>query len=739
MRKWYNIPAPDLNDGGEQPNLNLVLHQSSDEDNHGDGILEQSSDSGPEDYQEISEDGVLLQSSDGEVEDVQPRKKRKYEKRSGKFTFLQQVVCARAHQKLYGIGSIALQNLRNNVPAYTMHEKRVEEPKHDVLKVSMKRNSENMKWPQIVTFFWLLYISAAEVLPTKLAMPDSWQIETAESDPDFSERFTAGFFQNLEKHFELCHPGQIGPGTFQGPRRFLEYAKPLDLYMQYTAYADNENIKPASFATFLRVFNKVFSSHLKFREKAEFGQCEVCYKYKMKIKKAKSRGERNQWTRSYSSHLFSQWRDRQFYWRMRELSRQFFMQTSLWGSTKINSLDASSSTLTIIQDGMDQSKLRIPKWGYVRLPKTLEQLYRPALHLAATWAHGGRLFLSISDENVKKNSESQIEQLARALSDLLSFTGTLPLHLHVQSDNCFREAKNQYVATFMLFCVAFKIFRSASQGYLRKSHSHEDVDQVFGQISRLLQGKAVSTANEMVGLLNKVTKRAGTSKTETSQLLRSTCFAYKLDEVANWKNFTTQASISIKGMRHVHYLRFCERKDMGSDILDNVTEIEEYKGGGRYDIHAEDIFLITKRWLADIEISRAMCVMPASLATELRTGHSLPNGQADRRRISDGVKKNIVRYATKCHRAGTLGPDATSYLLQWVQGTLGKHPRPEEYPILQYRYNPELRETFIEGRWRVPARRRIFDVSLTRNEEEFEDDESSSDNGDVVLPQALGV
>lgn len=103
------------------------------------------------------------------------------------------------------------------------------------------------------------------------------------------------------------------------------------------------------------------------------------------------------------------------------------------------------------------------------------------------------------------------------------------------------------------------------------------------------------------------------------------------------------------------------------------------------------------------------------------------------------MKKNIVRYATKCHRAGTLGPDATSYLLQWVQGTLGKHPRPEEYPILQYRYNPELRETFIEGRWRVPARRRIFDVSLTRNEEEFEDDESSSDNGDVVLPQALGV
>ena len=106
-----------------------------------------------------------------------------------------------------------------------MHEKRVEEPKHDVLKVSMKRNSENMKWPQIVTFFWLLYISAAEVLPTKLAMPDSWQIETAESDPDFSERFTAGFFQNLEKHFELCHPGQIGPGDLSRSKEVFGICK----------------------------------------------------------------------------------------------------------------------------------------------------------------------------------------------------------------------------------------------------------------------------------------------------------------------------------------------------------------------------------------------------------------------------------------------------------------------------------------------------------------------------------
>ena len=468
MRKWYNIPVADLSTQ-TGPKLDTVLYQSSDDDDTvGREILDQSDSescgskvSDPDDS-----GGVLLQSSDEDREEPEI-KRRKYATRTSttQFTFLGRHVCSRAHQRLYGIGSVALQNIRQNLPAYTMHERRLSEPKHDVLKVSMKRKSEHMQWPHIVSFFWLLYISAAEVLPTKFVMPDSWQTQMLERDPDFSERFTCGFLQNLEKHFELSHPGQIGPGTFQGPRRYLEYAKPIDLYMQYTAYSDSENVRPASLSTFMRVFNRVFSSHLKFRDKTEFGQCEICFRYKMKIKKALSKAERLEWTRSYSSHLFSQWRDRQFYWRMRELSRQFYSQGLSMGASKMNSLELASSILTIIQDGMDQSKLRIPKWGYVRLPKSLEALYRPALHLAATWAHGGRLFLSVTDENVKKNSETQVEQLARALSDLLSMTPHLPLHLHCQSDNCFREAKNQFVACFMMLLVALKIFRSTSQGF----------------------------------------------------------------------------------------------------------------------------------------------------------------------------------------------------------------------------------------------------------------------------------
>ena len=737
VRMWYNIQLPESLTGSDQK-LDALLYQSDDEVGTGDcdedRVLLQSDSEGSQ--SDCDMDGaMLLESDDDNVqEEPEPSKRRKYTARqTTPFSFLGRTVCARAHQQLYGISSRVLQNLRENLPGYTMHEKRLQEPKHSVLKVSLKRNSENMQWPHVVTFFWILYISAAEVLPTRLVMPN-WQTEIVEGDPDFSERFTCGFLRDVEKHFELSHPGQIGPATFQGPRRYLEHAKPIDLYMQYTAYADAERIKPASRATFMRVFRRVFSTHLKFRDKAEFGQCEICYRYKQKIKKSATRSERLTWTRSYSNHLFAQWRDRQFYWRMRELSRQFFSQQLAFGISKIHSLELSSSVLTTIMDGMDQSKLRVPKWGYVRLPKSLEVLYRPALHLAATWIHGDRLWLSVSDENVKKNSASQTEQLVRSLSNLLTTTSQLPLHLHCQTDNCFREGKNQFVSAFMMMAVVLKIFRSTSQGYLRKAHSHEDVDQVFGQVARLLQGKAVATADAMVDLLNALTKRQGTSTTSAGHILKSSCSAYRLDEVTCWQPFVSQLGVFLKGMRHVHYIRFCERKDMGADILDNVAEVEEMRG--QRDRHPEDIFVVTKQWLADTNIARAICVMPFLAAQQVRTGYALPAGLEERRPISDSMRNNINRYAAKCQRLGTLSKESADYLLQWVGGTLPKHPKPTLYGILTYRYIPALRgEAVRHGAWKTPARKKHVNLSLVPDAEL--DEGSSSDEGEVVLPQAL--
>ena len=47
--------------------------------------------------------------------------------------------------------------------------------------------------------------------------------------------------------------------------------------------------------------------------------------------------------------------------------------------------------------------------------------------------------MAVSDEDTKKNSETQIEILSRTLNNMYHDFGSLAAGLHLQADNCFRE------------------------------------------------------------------------------------------------------------------------------------------------------------------------------------------------------------------------------------------------------------------------------------------------------------
>ena len=69
--------------------------------------------------------------------------------------------------------------------------------------------------------------------------------------------------------------------------------------------------------------------------------------------------------------------------------------------------------------------------------------------------------------------------------------------------------------------------------------------------------------------------------------------------------------------------------------------------------------------------------------------------------------------------------------MNWVKGTLAKHPKPATYPILNYRFDPAVQTEECElGTWNVP------DVTLGSEVDEG-DDSSEDDEGDVQLPAAL--
>lgn len=503
----------------------------------------------------------------------------------------------------------------------------------------------------------------------------------------------------------------------------------MDLFIQYQAYCEAAGLATAAFTTFRRVMKSIFASHLRFRDKGDFGQCDVCHKLRKRIRSATTKQLKAINIRLYSQHLLQQWSDRQFYWNHRTLSRNYFSQ-GLHFSKRFAGSDLASSVITVIQDGMDQAKLRIPKWGYAKLSKAATKLYRPATHLLASWLHGFRLFLYLSDEDLKKNSETQLETLSLSLQDLFGHCSSMALSLHLQQDNCAREGKNRFVMCFMLLIQILGVCRFTSLGYLRTAHSHDDVDQVFGQITRLLMGKRCQSASEMIALLEDCIQQGHQSE-KSGRLRGSVAVANKLDQVSCWKKFVNQVGVSFKGLRHVHYMRFCARKDLGADVLDNVHHLEEY--GPRWTPHDEDVFLVTKRWLSDSEIQRAMVVVPASVAKQIRQGYQPPGGLASKRAIGEQVQKVLQKRVPICQRTGEVTTEGAHYLLGWCQGTLPQKPKPDVYNFLSYRWSPDMRrESHEPGKWQPPRRVKHFDISL-RGDNNLGSD-SSSDDEPIALP-----
>lgn len=685
---------------------------------------------------EVANEGVLFETSSEEVETHQPPpKKRRYTLRraDGALAILGNHVCLQAHKRIYGVGSASLQQLRNQQPAYSMRgENRLAEAKHPTLGFSVKRNSDTYKWPHILGFFWLLYISAAEIMPNKLVMPDELfknkSVGQEDNDQDFEDRYITSFMRNLDMQFDPLKVGQAGPGSFQGPRRYLEWERPSDLYLQYVAMSEADGQKPGGFTTFLRVFKQVMGHHLKFRAKTEHAQCTVCYHLREKIKKARSQQMKQQGTRNYTQHLLSQWLDRQTYWNTRQMSRNFFYNCEIMK----NSFEGS--VLCTIIDGMDQAKLRVPKFGTQRINKNQELIFRPTCHLTACWMHGYRLYLPLSDENMKKDSETQMEILMRSLSEVQQKYSKLPLGLWTQADNCFRESKNQYVFSLNLMLVCIGCFKWAVMAFLRTAHSHEDVDQCFGQVARLFAARKFDEPGDMIQLLNECSKsnsdQNAPSGSNKSRL--QTAHSYKLDQVSKWKPFVAQTGIKLLGMRRVHYFRICRRGDIGSETLNNVAEVEDFNFGS-VTPDAEDIFLVTKRWLHDATIARVIALIPASKASSIRRSFAPPDGLAPRRPIGNKVLQNIQSRVPKCRDRCELSEKAARYLLSWVNQTLDQCPKPDWYSILDYRYNPTMEaEERLPYLWEAPGRYRRVDVTLPKLAEG--DDGGASDEDSDNAP-----
>lgn len=289
-----------------------------------------------------SSDEEILYSSDDSGRVRPPQKRARYNtRRSERARFLGQPVCCRALLGLLGVGGSTLQKLRHGEAVFT-NKCRRPLPKHPTFGFTLRADVVQV-WEHIVMYFYHVYHSSAEVMPTNWYMVKSAgtnQLETPfpEDLPDAVQkaedlqRLVNSIGRTLNTFSMDIQSQLIGPGTFCGPRRCLQHCTRTDLYWEYRAFCQSRSINEASYSSFMRIANAVMKpglrdGHLRFRKPGEHAQCDYCFQTRDRMRAAKGEQAKIAIEREPVRHQLAQWQDRQVYWAFRSLSQTFFTDT----------------------------------------------------------------------------------------------------------------------------------------------------------------------------------------------------------------------------------------------------------------------------------------------------------------------------------------------------------------------------------------------------------------------------
>ena len=259
-----------------------------------------------------------------------------------------------------------------------------------------------------------------------------------------------------------------------------------------------------------QVWRKDFS-HMAFRAASSHAVCAQCIRHKALIAGLGHHlAARRRQQELYAAHLRQQFLDRSEYWVSRGRSRQ--------GGTEI----------TLICDGMDQSKFSVPRSGRMRA-KLFDGFARPRLHVSGLICHGHFILMAVSEPDLKKDSNTSIEIIAHAIERLrMRGVRLSEVHLNIQADNTCREVKNSMLLRFAASQISCGNLLSIKASFLRTGHSHGDIDQVFGSLAQyLVRVRTAQTSAEVTEhiqqFLNKLPRPHEQER-----------IAIKLDQTRDW-------------------------------------------------------------------------------------------------------------------------------------------------------------------------------------------------------------
>jgi hypothetical protein len=341
----------------------------------------------------------------------------------------------------------------------------------------------------------------------------------------------------------------------------------------------------------------------------------------------------------------------------------------------------SVSQICLIVDGMDQAKFRVPR--VLEKTHALDKLLRPALHVQGAWCHGFGYHLAISDADMRKDTNNNVEVIARMLDSIFLRHGGLPMGLHLQQDNTSRECKNSLILRFASKLVALGIFRWVTLGYLPTGHTHENLDGTYGQITVKLSELEFDDDEALMAILLRLLGELGIDRDS-----RIASKVYKLDEAANWVEWWDETGLlfsQVTGPEAPHYFRICCLTDAGASrdgAAESAAPLRSMPGMPQP--NPDDVVMVVKERMASpavLQVSRLMTVAERGHLRQLQ-----PNGQHARRPGGDDVRAKVAKTARELHEVGAISDAACDYLAGWAEGTRHKHPRPASYQFLAHRW-----------------------------------------------------
>ncbi|CAH3027411.1 unnamed protein product, partial [Porites evermanni] len=251
------------------------------------------------------------------------------------------------------------------------------------------------------------------------------------------------------------------------------------IYEMYTESVQNP-LKPSQFRRMrLNKFPDVIIP-----KRNRFTKCGVCLLITEHIRATTDKKKRVTWTERKQLHMEQQAGERKKYYKHQKKAEQ-----------------RPDKYLSLIIDGMDQSKTHLPHWiQKSKLEGECDGFLKT--HVTGVLSHGHKkAWCFIDFMRWPQDANPTINCLISVFRHLRRTKIRLPPTLYLQLDNCYRDCKNIHILGFCALLVKAGVFRKVRLSYLMVGHTHEDIDQMFSRISVALARTNAVTLDDLIQVI----------------------------------------------------------------------------------------------------------------------------------------------------------------------------------------------------------------------------------------------